>query len=52
MVIFVRLSCVYVVLCIGKVFLLANPPSKQSYRLCIGSRNWKAAKAQQRAVQP
>jgi hypothetical protein len=30
----------------------ADPPSKESYRLCKRSRNWKAVKAQQRAVEP
>jgi hypothetical protein len=38
------------------VFLLclaaADPPSKESYWLWIGLRNWKANKAQQRAVDP
>jgi hypothetical protein len=38
----VRLFCVYV-LCVG----LMDAPSKESYRPCIGLRNWKAAKVQQ-----
>jgi hypothetical protein len=49
-------------MCVYSVFVLfcmqvealrrADPPSKESYLLCIGSRNWKAAKAQQRVVEP
>jgi hypothetical protein len=42
------LFCVCVVLCVGS---RADPRSKESYRLCIGLRNWKAAKVQ-RAVEP
>jgi hypothetical protein len=30
----------------------ADPPIKESYRLCIGLRICEAAKAQQRAVEP
>jgi hypothetical protein len=30
----------------------ADPPSKESYQLRKRSRNWKAAKVQQRAVEP
>jgi hypothetical protein len=47
------LSCVWVA-----VLRRADPPSKESYRLCtklcIGLQNWKkeTAKAQQRAVEP
>jgi hypothetical protein len=35
----VRLFCVYVILCVGSG--LAEPPSKESYRPCKKSRNWK-----------
>jgi hypothetical protein len=38
------------ILCVGRGFTTGWSPSKKSYRLCIGSRNWKAAMAQQRAV--
>jgi hypothetical protein len=34
----VRLFCVCVVLCVLKALQRADPPSKESYRLCIGSR--------------
>jgi hypothetical protein len=37
----VRLFCVRVVLCVGFV-QRADPPSKESYRLCIWLRNWKS----------
>jgi hypothetical protein len=37
----VRLFCVCVVLCVGRGLARGDPPSKESYRLCIGSRNWK-----------
>jgi hypothetical protein len=47
-----RLFCVCIVLCVGVGIMMADPPSKESYWLCIGLRNWKAAKAQQRAVEP
>jgi hypothetical protein len=30
----------------------ADPPYKESYRLCMGLRSWKAAKAEQKAVEP
>jgi hypothetical protein len=43
----VMLSCVYV-----EVLRRAYPQSKESYRLCIRLRNWKAAETQQRAVEP
>jgi hypothetical protein len=46
----VYLFHVCVVLCVGNV--LAEPLSKVLYWLCIGLRNWKAMKAQQRAVEP
>jgi hypothetical protein len=39
----VRLFCVHVVLCGGRGALRqAASPSKESYRLCIGSRKWKS----------
>jgi hypothetical protein len=41
------LSCVYVV-----ALRRANTPSKESYRLCKNEETEKAAKAQQRAVEP
>jgi hypothetical protein len=41
------LSCVQ-----AAALLLADPPSKESYRLCSWWRNVKAAKVQQRAVEP
>jgi hypothetical protein len=52
----VRLFCVCTVLCAGSqvaAFQLADPPSKESYRLCkkIKKLN-KSAKVQQRAVEP
>jgi hypothetical protein len=37
----VRLYCDCAVLCIGSAFQWADPPSKESYRLCIGLRNLK-----------
>jgi hypothetical protein len=37
----VRLFCVCVVLCVGSGLATGWSPSKESYRLCIGSRNWK-----------
>jgi hypothetical protein len=37
-----RLFCVCVVLCIGSFLRRADPPSKESYWLCIGLRNWKS----------
>jgi hypothetical protein len=48
--------CVYSVCAVLSVQLAAlrraDPPSKESYRLCKRSRNWKVAKVQQRAVEP
>jgi hypothetical protein len=45
----VCLFCICVVLCVQVAALrLADPPSKESYRLCKRSRNWKAAKVQQK----
>jgi hypothetical protein len=44
---------VFVLFCLQIAALRgADPPSKESYRLCKWSRNWKKAKAQQRAVEP
>jgi hypothetical protein len=47
--------CVYFVFVLFCVYVAAlrraDPPSKESYRLCIGLINWKAAKVQ-RAVEP
>jgi hypothetical protein len=43
--VYLRLFCVRVVLCIGNGLERADTPSKKSYRLCIGLRNWKAVKA-------
>jgi hypothetical protein len=46
----VRLFCVRAVLCVQVAALRgADPPSKESYRLCKRTRNWKAANVQQRA---
>jgi hypothetical protein len=50
--VWVCLFCICVVLCVGSGLATAWSPSKKSYRLCIRLRNWKAAKAQQRAVEP
>jgi hypothetical protein len=45
----VRLFCVYVVLCVGSGLATGWSPSNESYRLCIGLRNWKkAAEVQQK----
>jgi hypothetical protein len=38
----VRLFCVCVVLCIGTSLATGWSMSKESYRLCIGLRNWKS----------
>jgi hypothetical protein len=38
-----RLFCVCIVLC-------SDPPSKEFYQMCIGLRNWKVAKVQQRTL--
>jgi hypothetical protein len=49
----IRLLCVYAVLCVGNPLRLADPPSKESYRLC--KKDYEAeeeARAQQRAVEP
>jgi hypothetical protein len=35
----VRLFCVCVVMCLSSGLATADTPSKESYRLCIGSRN-------------
>jgi hypothetical protein len=49
----VRMSvCVCVNLCVGNVLAMGWSPSKESYRLCIGSRNWKSGQVQQKAVEP
>jgi hypothetical protein len=40
--VYVRLFCVCVVLCVGRRLAMTDPPSKDSYRLCIGSRNRKS----------
>jgi hypothetical protein len=45
----VRLFCIFVVLGIWR---RSDPPSKKSYRLHIGIKTLKAAKAQNRAVEP
>jgi hypothetical protein len=36
-----RLFCVCVILCIVNGFATGWSPSKESYQLCIGLRNWK-----------
>jgi hypothetical protein len=49
----VRLFSLYVLPCVQVAALRrADPQSKESYRLCKRLRNWKSAKAQQRAVEP
>jgi hypothetical protein len=48
----VGVSCVFVLSCVQVAALRrAYPPSKYSYRMYIRLRNWKAAKAQHRAVE-
>jgi hypothetical protein len=48
----VHLFCVCAVLCVQVAALRqADPLSKESYRLCKRSRNWKAAYIQQRDVE-
>jgi hypothetical protein len=50
--VYVRLFCIRAVLCLQvEALWLADPPSKEFYRLCSRSRNCKAAKVQQRAVE-
>jgi hypothetical protein len=44
-----RLCCP---MCAGSGLATGWSPSKKSYRLCKRLRNWKAAKVQQRAVEP
>jgi hypothetical protein len=36
------LFCIYVALCVGRGLAKGWSPSKESYGLCIGSRNWKS----------
>jgi hypothetical protein len=52
----VRIVCIYSVFVLSCVQVAAlrwaDPPFKESYRLCIGSRKWKKAKVQERAVEP
>jgi hypothetical protein len=44
---------VFVLFCVQIVALRrADPPFKESYRLCIDKETEKAAKVQQRAVEP
>jgi hypothetical protein len=45
--VYVRLFCVYVA-----ALWRADPSSKESYRLCKNQETEKAAKAQQRALEP
>jgi hypothetical protein len=44
----IGIVCVYSVFMLSSVLVAAlrraDPPSKESYQLCIGSRNWKVAK--------
>jgi hypothetical protein len=42
----VPLFCVCVVLCVGMGLSTADPPSKESYRMCIGLRIWKSGQDQ------
>jgi hypothetical protein len=49
----IRLFYVCAVLCMQVAALRrADSPPKESYQLCVGLRNWKAAKVQQRTVEP
>jgi hypothetical protein len=48
----VRLFCVCVALCVGNGRVTSWSPSKESYRLYIIQETEKAAKVQQRAVEP
>jgi hypothetical protein len=48
----VRLFCVCASCVQVAALLWADPPSKEAYPLCKRPRNWKAAKAQQRVVEP
>jgi hypothetical protein len=41
-----RLFSFYVVLCVGGSLATGWSPSKKSYRLCIGLRNWKCGEGQ------
>jgi hypothetical protein len=42
----VRLFCVCAVLCVGGGLATGCPPSKESYQLYIGLRNWKSGQGQ------
>jgi hypothetical protein len=46
-----RLFCVYVVLCVHSGLSIGWSPSKESYRLCIGLRNWKSGPGPTKGVQ-
>jgi hypothetical protein len=48
----VRLFYVCAVLCVGTTLRRADPPSKESYRLCKDQETEKAAKVQKRTVEP
>jgi hypothetical protein len=51
--VYVHLFCVCAALGVQAAALRRpDPPSKESYRLYKRSRNWKAARVQQRAVEP
>jgi hypothetical protein len=43
----VSLLCVCVVLCVAAALRHADPPSEESYRLHVGSRNWKRGQGPQ-----
>jgi hypothetical protein len=43
-----RLFCVCLVLCAGSGLRRADPPSNDSYRLCIGLKTKNAAKVQRK----
>jgi hypothetical protein len=43
----VRLFCVCIVLCVVATLRGADPPSKESYRLCKRSRHWKSGQVRQ-----
>jgi hypothetical protein len=48
----VRLLCVCVVLCVGSGLAMGWSPVQEILPTVCGLRNWKAAKAQQSAVEP
>jgi hypothetical protein len=49
---FVYVYSVFVLSCLGSGLAVASSTSKESHRLCKDQETEKAAKAQQRAVEP